>query len=234
MFTLIQNKKLYMLAVDQIKGLIEQEKLKPGDKLPSERKLSNLLSLSRSTTREAIAALEIMGYIEVRVGVGTFIKEVGNNNKDIIESDLNSSPTELFEARILIEPIISRLAAQRATAEDIENMKEILFEGYHPDTEKPQEAEKRDQRFHLAIAKATYNEALYKFDELINIERTSKLWTNIRIHSLEKEGRIDNYQNEHYEIFNAIKDKDQKLAEKLTLKHLEKIRKEFLILGFDK
>ena len=231
MFTPIQNKRLYMLAVEQIKDLIEQEKLKPGDKLPPERELANILNLSRSTTREAIAALEVMGYIEVKVGLGTFIKGVEgiNINNDVLnEFNLNASPTELFETRVLIEPIISRLAAQRATDKDIYEARRILIEDYDPSLETAKQAEKRDQNFHLEIARIANNEVLYKFQELINNERSNKLWDNLRFHNLQIEGRIEQYQMEHYKILNAIEAKDSILAETLTRNHLEVIMEEFL------
>ena len=233
MFTPIQNKRMYMLIVDQIKELIDTEKLKTGDRLPSERELANRLNLSRSTAREAITALEIMGLVEVKPGLGTFVISPRQDQPFAdISNELYTatSPTDIFEARILIEPQLSRLAAQRSTREDLEAMLDILDKAADLGRESIEEFEKLDAAFHLAIAKASHNEALYRFEESINSERLSKLWGSLKLNSLQKEGRMEKYKKEHYDILCAIKDRNSSLSEKLTRKHLDDIRMH--IFGF--
>jgi len=228
MFKEIQkNKKLYMLIVEQIKELIENGKLKPGEKLPSERELSNQFGLSRSTVREALTALEILGLVEVHTGLGTFVSKE-TNQKDFIDSYLDIeegiSPTEIFEARRIIEPQLARLAAQRATMEDIEEIKRNIEEAEVLSNEQIEEFEKLDEEFHLLVAKASYNEVLYKFAESINNMRNSRLWGNMKLRSLQRGDRIPKYKTEHREIYEALSKRDLKAAEILTKKHLSDIR----------
>lgn len=70
-----QNNKVYIEIVKQLRAMIEQDSLKPGDKLPSERELSERLNVGRSSVREALRALELLSLIETRRGEGTFIRD---------------------------------------------------------------------------------------------------------------------------------------------------------------
>ena len=77
MFLPIESDRLSDKAVGQIKALIEEGRLKPGDKLPAERELIKLLSVSRTSLREALRVLEVLGLIDVRTGIGAFVKQTG-------------------------------------------------------------------------------------------------------------------------------------------------------------
>jgi len=160
-----KNRKLYMLVVDQIQNLIENQQLKPGDKLPSERDLSVELGLSRSTIREAMTALEIMGLIEVRSGLGTFVAECIQDDtedmSDITEND-SISPSDIFEARIILEPQLAKLASQRATSEDLDNLRLVVEEAERLEDNEIEKFELLDEKFHFIIANASYNDVLSK------------------------------------------------------------------------
>ncbi|MBN2287325.1 MAG: FadR family transcriptional regulator [Tissierellales bacterium] len=227
MFKEVQkNRKLYMLVVDQIKGLIDDERLKCGDKLPSERDLSVELGLSRSTVREAMTALEIMGLVEVRSGLGTFVAECKDKQSefdDLTEND-GISPSEIFEARIILEPQLAKLASQRATTEDLENLRLIVEESEGLENIEIEKFEELDEKFHYIIAKSSYNDVLSKFAQNINNLRGSQLWGSMKFKSLQKEGRISRYKEEHQMIFEALLNRDINLAEMLTRKHLIDIR----------
>lgn len=69
-----QNSKVYIEIVEYLRSLIDKNRLKPGDKIPSERELSDRLNVGRSSVREALRALELLGLIETRRGEGTFLK----------------------------------------------------------------------------------------------------------------------------------------------------------------
>ncbi|MBS3975382.1 MAG: FadR family transcriptional regulator [Syntrophomonadaceae bacterium] len=228
MFTPIKNEKMHVQVAEQIKMLIQHEKLKVGERLPSERELCKIFGVSRSTIREALTSLEILGYIEMRAGRGTYvnnINRVDNENTLIDQLEESVSPTEIFEARILIEPRLSGLAAQRAKKEDLEEIERVVASAKELSPSEIDEFEELDRKFHLLIAKAANNEVLYRFEESINNERMSKLWGNLKVKSMQKKGRVDRYRNEHEEILSAIRDRNPALAEKLTLKHLLDIHK---------
>ena len=146
----------------QIYGLIRDGALKPGDRLPPERELAQQLNVSRASVREAMRLLDMKGLVVIRPGAGTFITE------DAIEAivqafssllnDRTSAAGDVFEMRLLLEPHVVSLAAQRASEGDIQRMTEILD---------AQEAEiatggtgvEFDTEFHFAIASATKNTA---------------------------------------------------------------------------
>lgn len=222
-----KSQKLYMLVVDQIKSLIENETLKCGEKLPSERDLSLEFGLSRSTVREAISALEIMGLVEVKSGLGTFVAECKDSDEDdfyeLTEND-GISPTEIFEARIIMEPQLAKLASQRATQEDLDRLKDIVDKAEILLESQIEEFEVLDEQFHSIIANAAHNDVLLKFAQNINKLRGSKLWGNMKYKSLQKEGRITRYKAEHKAIYIALVNRDFNKVENLTKKHLVDIK----------
>lgn len=221
-----KSQKLYMLVVDQIKSLIENETLKCGEKLPSERDLSLEFGLSRSTVREAISALEIMGLVEVKSGLGTFVAERNDSDDDFYELTENDgiSPTEIFEARIIMEPQLAKLASQRATQEDLDRLKDIVDKAEILLESQIEEFEVLDEQFHSIIANAAHNDVLLKFAQNINKLRGSKLWGNMKYKSLQKEGRIERYKAEHKAIYTALVNRDFNKVENLTKKHLVDIK----------
>ena len=230
MFSEIQkNQKLYMLVVEQIKSLIENEVLCSGDKLPSERELSSEFGLSRATVREAMSALEIMGFVEVKPGLGTFVSDSRVEKEDVLleltEKD-SISPTEIFEARIILEPQLSRLASQRATQDDFDTLLKIITEAEKLTENQIEEFEKLDEEFHSAIARASYNDVLFNFALNINRLRNSRLWGNMKFKSLKKSGRITRYKKEHGEMYEALVNRDFNEVEYLTKKHLLDIRED--------
>lgn len=218
-----------MLIVEQIKNLIEEGKLKPGDRMPSERDLASEFQISRPTVREALTALEVLGFIEIKSGVGTFVCNKPQNDNDLhsIEEELlkSTSPSALFEARMIIEPLLARLASQRATEEDIHEMIELLEKADGLSTDQWEEFEELDVAFHSLIAKASNNQVLYKFEESVNHERMGILWKELKARDMHNKGYIEKYKTEHYAIVNAIKSRNSEAAERLTREHLYDIWK---------
>ena len=126
-FKPIKNNKVYEQVIDQIKNMIYEGDLKRGDKLPSERELKRQLGVSRASIREAFSALEMIGLIKSRPGEGTFIKtDFDNNLVDPLSLVLlldENVAEELVELRRVLEVDCVKLAAKRASEEDIEHMK---------------------------------------------------------------------------------------------------------------
>ncbi|WP_276318554.1 FadR/GntR family transcriptional regulator [Gudongella oleilytica] len=207
--------------------LVTSGELKVGDKLPAERVLTERFGVSRATIREAISALEIMGLVEVKSGLGTFVAECKDTAEDefyeLTEND-GISPTEIFEARIIIEPQLAKLASQRATQEDLDRLKDVVEETEVLSENQIEEFEVLDEQFHSIIANAAYNDVLLKFAQNINKLRGSKLWGNMKYKSLQKEGRITRYKVEHKAIYLALVNRDFNEVESLTKKHLIDIK----------
>src|SRR5438093_12277013 len=101
----------------RLAGLLQQGRLKPGDRLPSERALAGRLRVSRATIREALRAMQLKGLIVSRHGSGSFI--AGGRPEELANALHHLALHDMFELRFLIEPSIAALAAERATRPDL-------------------------------------------------------------------------------------------------------------------
>ncbi|SEI06121.1 regulatory protein, gntR family [Halobacillus karajensis] len=126
-----QRGKVYESVIQQLKSFIEEHHLKPGDKLPSERELSEQLHVGRSSIREAFRAMELLGLIETRRGEGTYMRAYRPYHMVELLSNflLNESRTksELLTAKQMIEKEVLLLLNGRVTNHEIDKMREIIF-----------------------------------------------------------------------------------------------------------
>jgi DNA-binding FadR family transcriptional regulator len=128
----MKQNRIFQSVVDQIEKAIIDGSLKPGDRLPSEMKLKNMLATSRGTVREALRVLEQKGLIDIKTGVegGAVVKaestETISENLDLLIRRQKVSFDHLAEFRHQIEGIVAALAAERATKTDIENLRGLL------------------------------------------------------------------------------------------------------------
>lgn len=122
--------KMYLEIVKKIRAIIVADGLKAGDKIPSERELSDRLNVGRSSVREALRALELLGLIETRRGEGTFIKDFKEHHlvellgTFILEQD--KTKYDLLETKLEIEKSCIQLFMKKASAKDFENLREML------------------------------------------------------------------------------------------------------------
>src|SRR5262249_32098415 len=154
-----RRNKVYEDVARQIERVI-LKKLRPGDKLPSERELAELLSVSRSSIRDAIRSLELMGMVEPRQGAGTIVCEISSSSvANPLANALKRREEhmrELFVFRKILDPPLASRAATHASPDEISEMEDIL---------KRQEAKLRsgetaiaeDSEFHYTIAMASGN-----------------------------------------------------------------------------
>ena len=208
--TPIKTKRLYEEIVDQIKHLIAEGKLKPGDKLLAERDLADRFQVSRASVREAIRTLEMLGIIDIRPGEGTFVR--GTETDDIIRplamvlAVERNSLLDMFEMRRIFETATASLAAQRATFEELDQIESMLANMRErlnlQDSEKGEEF---DAAFHYAVAEATHNSLLTKLFKTVS-EEFAKANSVAR-----RQLYQDNVQNaqriidQHSEILQAIR-----------------------------
>jgi GntR family transcriptional repressor for pyruvate dehydrogenase complex len=221
----LKKTRLYEEIVKQLIGLIEGGTLKPGDKLPSERQMAEELGVSRTAIREALRALESMGYIESKVGGGTFIREISLDRallpfSTVLSQDKNLIK-ELLEVRQLLESEIALLASKRATEEDIKRM-EAALGSMREDIDGGGIGLRGDNAFHDALALASRNMAMSKIlglcDELLSKSRESTL----RI-----PGQPARSLEDHFAILNAVKNKDHLLAQQLMKQHIIKAQENY-------
>lgn len=194
----VRKTKVYEKIAEQIQALICDGFLKPGDKLPSERDLSAIFQVSRSSLRDAIRALEVTGLLEPRQGEGTVVRtpsaETLTNPLTTVLLHQSEFIGELLEFRAMIEPPLAGRAAKSATPEDLEHLQEIL----HRQQEKVDRGElavEEDSDFHYSIALAAKNSVVLKvLDVFMDLLRESREAT------LQVEGRMQKSLESHRKI----------------------------------
>jgi len=215
--------RLYESAIEQIMDLVKKSELKPGDKLPPERELAEKLSISRNSLREAFRVLESRGLIKSKAGGGRYVREIRkngySNTENIILSLEKSSILELLEAREMFEVKIVKIAAQRATIEDIELIEKALNKMIEEEELKENKKTESDTEFHLAIARASHN---FVFTNIIRLHLD--LLKGTREKTQQIPGRREERWREHQAILQAIKEHNSKKAGEAMLKHLRNVR----------
>ena len=218
MLSPVKNPKIYELVMEQIKDIVKKGKLKNGDKLPSERDLCEKLEVSRTSVREALKALQVLGLIDSKHGEGNFIKE---NFEDSLFEPLSivflligSKSGDILEFRKLIEPETAALAAKNITDEEIIELKEIMNK--LDSTIDAEISASLDKKFHYKIAQASRNNVIstmmFSISSLIE-----KYIENSKIHTLNREM----VKAQHEEIWKALKVRDGEAAAAAVKRHLE-------------
>ncbi len=146
--------------VEQLTGLIAREVLKPGERIPSEKQLCEQFGVGRTSVREALKSLSVMGILESHAGDGTFVSA---NRDRYLERAFQwgllldrKVVNDLGETRLLLESHTTYLAARRATAHDLAAM-ERAVQGMEESVSDPKRYLEHDLQFHLLIARATQN-----------------------------------------------------------------------------
>jgi GntR family transcriptional regulator, transcriptional repressor for pyruvate dehydrogenase complex len=190
-----------------------------GEKIPAERELCQKLGVGRASLREALKALEIMGMIETRLGDGTYVcKRSEFFARPLLWAIAGSSEAdarELIEARIVIEVELAGLAAEHATAKDLEEIAEQLDRMVKA-KKSPEEFVKSDVNFHLAIGRAASNSILMNALHLIR-----NLLHEWILGAVAAKGVADKACAQHRRVLAAIKSKDRAEARKEMRRHLQ-------------
>ena len=204
--------------ISKIGELINFKNLEPGDKLPSERMLSEKFGVSRSIVREAIQKLELYGLLDSIPQSGTFVANIGviamnGMIEDILKLE-DPDFKSLVETRILLELKTVRLASLRRSDEDLEKIKEAL-DAYSKKVQKGEDAVQEDLLFHLAIARASGNSIMNNFMLII----TPEIITNFEKYHVCDKNLARQGIKEHNDIYEAIKSQDPKLAKQKMKEH---------------
>ena len=216
----ISKTRLSEAALEQIRELIVSRHMEPGSKLPSERELVQRLGISRSSVREALRMLEIMGYVEVKPGKGVYVRGLASDLSVPLPAWLAHRKESLenhFEARLVLEPAAAGLAAFRATEHDITNLTKALhtFEACLENNDLLGLIT-ADTEFHGIIASATGNRTIQFLMHTV-IRFLFEGWkATLRI-----EGRPRKTVTEHGAILEAIVSGDQAAAKKAMEQHLK-------------
>ena len=205
-----------------IRNLIVQTPYNPGDRLPPEREIAEMLDVTRTVVREALIMLEIKGLVEVRRGAGIYVLDNAVGEGAAESADINhcndAGPFELLQARQLLESNIAEFAALQATREDIIKMRQALqLEERELASSAPGGSESGDMQFHLAIAEATHNSML------VELFRQSWLHRHLGDTHYRQEWLVD-----HKRILAALIKKDARAAKLAMWQHLENVKRRLL------
>ena len=195
-----------------------------GERLPAERQLAGALSSSRSTVREALGILEQNNFITRRVGSGTFVTYTPETAGDDVAEI--TSPLELIEVRLGVEPYIMRLAAINATAKDIDRVRDALSRLDKPGID-ANNFTKWDRQFHQLLADATHNPLMISIYQHVNHVRGHAQWSEMKDKILTAE-RIAGYNRQHVALYQALRSRDADAAARIVTEHLDDARRDLL------
>lgn len=232
-FSKISRPESLPLAIAaQIQRLLEARKLRTGDRLPTERELSVQFGVGRSSVREAIQMLQMLGLVDVRRGIGMFLtREPGRWLMEPLKwtsASVAELFTSLIEARLCVEPEVARLAAERGTDEDIAAIQDAVEDCGAGTLSVP-----AGFRVHLAIADAAHSDVL-----AFMLRATSTIFTDV-LEPLqdalsETEGReklerfVSKHQDGHVELLEHISARRPADAADAMRAHLHDLHETFI------
>jgi GntR family transcriptional repressor for pyruvate dehydrogenase complex len=201
--------------------MLESGQARVGQKLPAERELVEIFGVGRSSVREALKSLSLLGLLEIRQGDGTYVRSPSSDLlPQVIEWGLMLSEhktAEMLEARRVIEVAVAELAAVRRTESDLAVLQDHL-EGMRENMKSPQGWVEHDVQFHLAIAHAAHNGALA--DYLFRLRALLGAW--IKQNQETSGGTLAKYQ-EHKAVYDAIKAGDAETAGVAMRGHIDRV-----------
>lgn len=213
---------------DAIIESLQSGKWRAGDRLPTERALSEQFKISRTTVRKVFQEMKDLGLISQTIGSGTYVTEhAASAARSLVTGSpvRLPSPAELMAARLALEPAIIEMVVGNATVADFDRMEACCVEAEAAST--MEEFEHWDGRLHEVIADAAHNSFVSSVFKLMNQVRAQGEWGMLKKRSVTPERRIV-YQNEHRLLVGAIKNRDLVRAKALTIEHLLNVRRNLL------
>ena len=230
----MRGERLSDQVADQLQGLVLNNTFRPGEKLPSERELCELLGVSRTVVREAIRSLVVKGLLDVRHGGGTIVRSpdpalVSEMMTMMLRmGDSTVSFTHVQEVRRLLEVEIAMLAAERRTDDDLAAIEAQITSMVAHESD-PQRWAAADVAFHAAIAAATHN-PLYS----VLLGAIADMLMEVRLTGVSLPETPQKALHHHQAIFERIKAGDRPGARKAMQDHLRESEATFQKARFDR
>ncbi len=221
----VESQRLYRRIAEQIAQLIRRGEYKPGERLPPERDLARQLEVSRPSVREALIALEVEGYVEVRVGSGVYVTQRRPAARSVDPLPGDSGPFELISARRLLESECAALAARQANPAQIRRMRAALT-AMERDRRRAVMPLDNDRRFHLEIAEGSGNSALALAVRTLWDQRTGPLFLRLERH-FDTPDLWAAAIAEHNAVMSAIEDHDSSGARAAMRRHMDAAARRF-------
>jgi len=207
-------------VVAYVRDLIERKRLRPGDRLPSERELATQIGVSRPTLRMGLHALAAMGCVQSRHGSGTFIREgppaLGSEPLSLLAALHDFTPEQMYEARRILEVGAAGLAAECATAELVASLAEEVVSLF-ASMDDPQRFLFHDINFHRAVAAASGNPIIAAVVEMVS----ALYYEQRRVTAAQASDHdLRDAAESHRDIYQAIRARDAEGARRAMNDHL--------------
>lgn len=215
-------------VADQILAAISSGEYQPGDRLPTEPDLARQLGVGRTSVREGVGKLRMLGAVEVRRGLGTFVTDQDRSDARLAfirwTAEHRYEIVDIFEVRISLETTAASLAASRATEAELDNLSEMAeAHGAAGEADDLELLVKTDQAFHEALLACSHNEALQRVYSILVPELVP-----YRTTSLALTGASTRSASDHRAIVSAIRCRQPAQAQAATLTHLSTLYEEIL------
>ena len=212
------------LVVRHVRELIVRGKFRPGQRLPTERELVREVGVSRTSVRAGLQALAAKGLLVIRHGAGTFVADgppvLDSEPLSLLAALHGFTRHQMFEARRTLEVSIARMAAERRTAEQLAAISDAVS-GMFAACEDPQAFLVEDIRFHAAVGTASGNPILASVVEMI-----SAMFYEQRRQTADRGRALRPVADVHWQIYQAIRDREAGRAAHLMSEHLIQAQKE--------
>lgn len=215
----IEPQRLYRQISAQLRQLIVEGEFPVGSRLPSERDLAVQLGVSRPSLREALIALEVEGYIEVRMGSGIYVCPPSPAPDGEIDLSTEEGPLELIRARALLEGEVAYVAAKNAKKAHIDAI-EDAFRQMLEHTRAGINPLEADRLFHIRVAEATGNSVLVGLVTQLFDARLGPLFNRLHSHFDTVEVWEDAV-GEHARVLKALRARDPDMARAAMRRHMD-------------
>jgi len=229
-FKAVKVQKVSDEIVRQVIERIASGALKPGDKLPPERELGEMLGVGRSSLREAMTILETMGLVEVRKRQGSFVKGISTTlDLDPLKCILKEDPSKIdafYEIRNDVELASAAAAARNRTGDDLDRLRQALEAGAaEPNGLQIAPYSSRDDRtFHVAVAEATHN--FLRVHVIRHLfDYTREFNEDVFVKLIQSDDNVSKVLEQHEAIYKAIEASDPARARECMQSHLSWINK---------
>lgn len=216
------------IKADEIKQYILQRinagEWPPGHKIPTEKRIGEIFDVARNTVRKALGTLETEGIVVRQVGRGTFVRE----EEPDISSDLatvDTSPSDINEIRVLLEPAIAELVVARATSANIRYARECYDKTLK--AKEIKEFEHWDAELHACIIGAAKNQLLNNIYDAIHQARQRMEWYEVKRRSID-DARRSHYDDQHLAIVEALERRDAIALRRALHAHLSAVSSNML------
>jgi DNA-binding FadR family transcriptional regulator len=221
----VEPRRLYRQIADRIGVRIRSGEYSPGERLPAERELARQLHVSRPSLREALIALEVQGYVEVRIGSGIYVRDRHERAAARRSAASDAGPFELMRARGLVETECAALAARNATRAQVAAIRKALKEMARANRD-GRDPRLPDRLFHLRIAEATGNSALVLMVQSLWDQRLGTLFSRLDHHFARPATQAQAIR-EHRRIVAAIAAGDARGARRAMRDHIEETSRRY-------